>query len=246
MGKLTVLGREGGFPRANGACSGYLVEAGNACIVCDLGSGTLSRLNGLLPVEKLDALLLSHLHFDHCSDVLVLQYQLEAAMKSGVRKTPLPLYLPDTPADVRALFEQSDAFALHSIWDGMKERFGKLTVTFSAVRHGRMEAYAMDIRLPEGRRLFYTGDTGWFEGLTDLAKGADTLLCDTAFLNARADGAPLPHLTTGEASRLAKEAGVGRLLCTHLSGGGDMVPYMEKEIDFTPGTVIQELGQYEV
>lgn len=46
----------------------------------DMGSGTLGRLTALMPPEKLDALLLSHWHFDHCSDVLPLLFRL-----AGVR-----------------------------------------------------------------------------------------------------------------------------------------------------------------
>ena len=76
--ELTVLGMNGPFPAANGATSGYLMRGEKTRVVMDMGSGTLGRLTALMPPEKLDALLLSHWHFDHCSDVLPLLFRLQA------------------------------------------------------------------------------------------------------------------------------------------------------------------------
>ena len=68
--KLTVLGRHGPFPAPGGACSGYLIEAGDTKLCVDLGSGTLGNLRNILPGLKLDGILLSHLHSDHMSCLL--------------------------------------------------------------------------------------------------------------------------------------------------------------------------------
>ena len=108
-----------------GACSGYLVETGAARIVCDLGAGTLPNLLRLCAVGEIDALILSHLHFDHCSDALVLQYALEKAVADGDRG-PLPVYLPDTPAQYRALFDNERVFAPHALSDGLQARLAAL------------------------------------------------------------------------------------------------------------------------
>lgn len=244
MGRLTVLGRSGGYPAPGCACSGYLLETDGAKLALDLGSGALSRLNSLLSIEQLDGVLLSHLHYDHFSDLLVLQYQLEAAIRAGRRKGPLCVYAPNTPVQARALLNNPEAFRVCAIQDGLLVSIGDLSVTFHEVRHGDTEAYGMDLRLPGGKRFFYTGDTGYFHGLENLIGGAETLLCDTAFLAERDDGTPLPHLTTVQAARLARESGVKTLLCTHLPEKGNIVPLMEKEIDFPDATVVKELRQY--
>ncbi|MEG1756669.1 MAG: MBL fold metallo-hydrolase [Clostridia bacterium] len=236
--ELMVLGRFGPFPRPGGACSGYLVESGGTHLLCDLGSGTLSRLLDGFCLAQLDAVILSHLHFDHFSDMLVLQYALEASEKQGKRLHPLIVYAPDTPEAHRALL-RSKYFDVRSIRDGMCVRIGSLCVTFRAVWHP-VEAYAADIVDDNGKRLFYTGDTGWFDALVEYAAGADTLLADTAFLAEQDHGGSLPHLTTKQVGQLAREAGVKQLLCTHLYGMGTTDEQVEKEIDFVPSFVIKE------
>ena len=241
--RLTVLGCHGPVPGPGGACSGYLLESGDTRLVCDLGSGTLSRLMALRPLDALSGIVLSHLHFDHCSDVPVLRYALEILQKQGRPDGRLPLYAPKTPESVFGLFSE-EAFALHEIRPGMTARIGAFTLTFHPVRHP-VEAYAVTAVDPAGRRLFYTGDTGWFDGLPELARGADVILADTAFLKEPDTGATRPHMTIAQAARLAREAHAGRLLCTHLPGMGNSDEIQGKDIDFVPATVVQELGCYE-
>lgn len=243
--ELTVLGRNGGFPEPGGACSGYLIQSGGTHVVVDLGSGTLSRLVGLLPLEQLDALILTHLHFDHCSDALVLQYALEALIAQQRRADPLPVYLPDTPEQVRALFDNQKAFALHTIGPETKATLGDFKIAFFETQHP-VETYGLRMVDGEGGCLAYTADTGMFDGLAEAVKGADTLLCDTAFFADRDDTVPLPHLTTRQASKLAREANVKQLLCTHLTGGEIGGEKVAREIDFSPAFVVQELGHYKV
>ena len=77
--KLTVLGCNGPYPEPDGACSGYLLESGETRVLIDCGTGTLARLTAIMPPEKLDAVILSHLHYDHMSDMLPLIYKLQGA-----------------------------------------------------------------------------------------------------------------------------------------------------------------------
>ena len=241
---LTVLGCYGPFPAPGHACSGYLFAAGNTRIVCDLGAGALSLLLTQCTPEELDGIFLSHLHFDHFSDVLVLQYAVELLQKRGRPDFRIPIYAPSTPADHFALLSP-ERFIVHPVSDGESVTCKGLCVTYHAVRHP-VEAYAMDIRFANGKRLFYTGDTGWFEGLIPLAAGADALLADTAFFKERDGQSGLPHMTTSQVSSLAKSADVGRLYCTHLPGMESSGENLQKEIDFTPCTVEKELGQYPI
>ena len=76
--KLHLLGVNGPFPESYGATSGYLLQADSALIQLDLGSGVLARLTALTAPESLDALFLSHWHFDHAADLPVLMYRLQA------------------------------------------------------------------------------------------------------------------------------------------------------------------------
>ena len=67
---LTVLGRHGPYPRPGGACSGYFIEDGSTRVLIDCGSGVLSRLMEHVHPAHLDAIVLSHLHFDHAGGLL--------------------------------------------------------------------------------------------------------------------------------------------------------------------------------
>lgn len=240
--ELTVLGRYGPYPRAGGACSGYLVREGGTRLLIDCGAGVLSRLLTQCPLAGIDAVLLSHLHYDHCSDVSVLRYLLEQLRDRDGIATPMPLYAPDAPADAHRLFEYP-VFAVNAVTDRQRVSVGGLTVTFHRMAHP-VPSYGMDIAASDGKRLFYTGDTAAFDGLSSLCGGADALLADACFIDADDCGQSLAHMTARQAGALAREARVERLFCTHLWGGADTEETVKKEVDIPNATVVQELGHY--
>jgi ribonuclease BN (tRNA processing enzyme) len=67
--RLTVLGGAGGWPPADAACSGYLVEHDGFRLLLDPGYATVPRLLGMMPAESIDAVLVSHSHPDHVADL---------------------------------------------------------------------------------------------------------------------------------------------------------------------------------
>jgi ribonuclease BN (tRNA processing enzyme) len=62
--------------------------------------------------------------------------------------------------------------------------------------------------------IVYCPDTGYCEEAVELAKGADLLIAECAYLPGEADES-WPHLNPESAARLALEAGVKRLVLTH-------------------------------
>ncbi|MBQ7455376.1 MAG: MBL fold metallo-hydrolase [Clostridia bacterium] len=200
--KLTVLGCNGPFPAAGGACSGYLLEEGSTRVLLDCGTGTLARLTALVPPEALDAIVLSHLHYDHMSDMLPLIYALQGKEKR------LIVYAPQEPASVRALL--AGAFDLRDIAQG--GQIGPLRMTALPVRHP-VPSYATRFEA-SGRAFCYTGDTNTCAGLAAFAAGCDLLLADACFPGALwAENKP--HLSARLAAELAREAGAARLVLTH-------------------------------
>lgn len=208
--ELTVLGMNGPFPAANGATSGYLVSGDKTHMAMDLGSGTLGRLTALMPPEKLDALLLSHWHFDHCSDVLPLLFRLQACAAK-----PLDVYAPvDESSMVRKMVQQNSAFCLHDVQKDDKVQIGEFSVRVFAARH---PVPGVMYRVKDGEKtLCYTGDTNTVAGLTDFAQDADLLLADGLFPTEMWQEG-LPHLSAAQTAELARDARVKKLVITHLN-----------------------------
>ncbi len=69
-----------------------------------------------------------------------------------------------------------------------------------------------------GRRVVVTGDTRPCRGTVEAARGADVLVHDSTFSDVEQERAgETYHSTAREAGRVAREAGVARLVLTHLS-----------------------------
>ena len=203
--KLHILGCHGPYPPAGGATSGYLVEHNGQTLLMDCGAGVMGRLMRLCDPAKLAGVLLSHLHFDHASDLLVMRYYLEIVGKT------LPIYVPgEDESPFRALLT-APAFDVRPYPE--KLEIAGLTVTNMPVRH---PVPCRALRLTDGNKtLVFTGDTNDCEGLSDFAKDADLLLADAAFLEEEwAD--TKPHMSASHAAKLAADAGVKSLYLTHL------------------------------
>src|SRR5512132_2245969 len=67
--ELTVLGASGAWPAPGGAANGFLVRAGGYHLVLDFGMAVLPNLQRYLPHEQIDAIFISHEHWDHCLDL---------------------------------------------------------------------------------------------------------------------------------------------------------------------------------
>lgn len=218
--RLTILGMNGPFPAPGGATSGYFLATGENRIALDMGCGTLARLTALTPPEELTALLLTHWHYDHCSDVLPLIYRLDACATQ-----PLHIYAPaDENALVRKAVQGCRKIVLHDVAPGETFAVGEVQVTAFAARHP-VPAVMYRIQA-EGKTFCYTGDTNTVEDLADFARDADFLLADGLFTDAAWREGPVPaegkpHLSAVLVAQLAKDADVRRFVITHLNPAVD-------------------------
>ena len=204
--KLHVIGCHGPYPCANGATTGYLVENDGQYLLMDCGSGVLGRLMGIMDPACLSGVLLSHLHFDHACDMLVLRYYMERAGKT------LPVWVPEEDHSPLRDMLTAPAFRVEPFPDTLS--LAGLTITTLPVNH---PVPCRAIRLTDGdKTLVFTGDTNDCPGLAEFAQGADVLLADSAFL-ADEWTDEKPHMSARGAARLALEARAKRLYLTHLS-----------------------------
>lgn len=78
----------------------------------------------------------------------------------------------------------------------------------------------------KGSKLVVVGDAGKTEDLVDVCQGADGLVIESTYLNEEEDMArEFSHLTARMGAELARQAGVGRLILTHISRR-----YREKDV----------------
>ncbi len=216
---LKILGNNGPYPAAGGACSGYLLasDSGDTRILIDCGTGVLNRLLGEGALASLDAVVLSHLHYDHMSDMLPMQY----ALQFNPRPKPLPVYAPDEPEEVFALL-RSPCFDL---WPAEDVVVGEMRLSFTPARHP-VPTNAVCVEC-DGARFVFTGDSNQDPLVELFCDGADLLLADCG-LSSADHRFTAPHYSARLCGQLAKNARARRLLLTHLNPKYDPQALLEE------------------
>jgi ribonuclease Z len=98
--------------------------------------------------------------------------------------------------------------------------FGRLQRGESVAGADGRQVRSEDVMDPPrgGRKIVFTGDTRPTAAITDLARGASVLVHDSTFGSAESDRAlETGHSTAREAAGVARSAGVGTLVLTHVS-----------------------------
>ena len=231
---LTILGNQGPFPGPAGACSGYLVECGGTRLVMDLGPGTLARLQLAGDIGAAQALVISHYHPDHFSDILTLRYALRKAKNQGALHGPMTLLLPvDGLDDFVATYIGDgyvDLFDVVPVEDGKTVELQDLSLHFEAMSHA-VQSYGVSLQpKTRGARaggsqrwlLGYTSDTGPCDALVRLARRSRVLLSECAVAATDQTGIAAGHVWPEHIGQVAREAQVERLILTHFAPDADV------------------------
>nr|CAA9329264.1 MAG: Metal-dependent hydrolases of the beta-lactamase superfamily III [uncultured Nocardioidaceae bacterium] len=220
--KLTVVGCSGSVPAPGSAASSYLLQADHEgrtySLVLDLGSGAYGPLQNHVSAHEVDAVSLTHLHADHCLDMTALYVARKYG--PGGPAPAIPVHGPTRTGerlarayDLPATPGMSAEFTFHPWHPDTDTPIGPFSVRVARVVHP-VESYAVRVE-HEGRSLVYSGDTGPGAALVELAAGADLLLCEASFLETGVNPPDL-HLTGRQAGEHARDAGVQRLVLTHV------------------------------
>ncbi len=215
--KITILGNNGPYPDAGGACSGYLLQEGETRILLDCGSGVLSNLFRHTGFEALDAILLTHLHSDHISDMHVLRYAVQVAQNRGRFTGVVPVWASPEPAVQYALLDTPQYFHLQPLQDGMVLEIGAIRLIMKAMPHA-VPSFAVKAEAG-GRTFLYGSDIAPKSELTDFLAGADLALLHAGFLSGDVQPGPRFHLSAAECGEAAMKAGIGKLLISHRTPG---------------------------
>ena len=243
MTRVTLLGTGGPRPDPDRAGPATLVDAGDQLFLIDAGRGVATQLvRAGRRTDELDAVFLTHLHFDHIGglgDLIMASWNLR-------RGRPLPIYGPEGTKEViegilDVVYRRDVTFrrreeGLGDPWDQVvvreispgDARLGDVSVTFDLVEHGSAaldlpawEAFGYRIEHQDSS-LTISGDAVPCPSVVRLARGADVLVM-CAYLAAEEIRTPgdrflTEHVIAGapQAAQVAREAGVDRLALTHL------------------------------
>jgi ribonuclease BN (tRNA processing enzyme) len=221
--RLTVVGCAGSFPGPDSPSSCYLLEADGFRLVVDMGNGALGVLQRYAAISEIDAVLLSHLHADHCVDLYA--YRIARRYGPGSPMPVIPVYAPrgglERVARIHGVDDDdgvAEQFAFTTIEPGWFS-VGPFTVEAGHVNHP-VETFAFRVS-HGGASVTYSADTGACDELVRLAAGTNVALFEASFLAAQEDLPPNLHLTAREAAEHAARAEAEHLVLTHLVPGND-------------------------
>ena len=219
--RITCLGSGDAFSSGGRRMSGYFIETPESALLLDCGPTVLEALRSLrLSVASLDTVFLSHLHGDHFGGMPFLFLH---CLYIEPRTRPLRIAgSPGTENHVRSLFELTYAdtaaepltFELsftEAIPGTAIETKDIKIVPFPVPHQASPPSLGCEI-IAGGRKIVYSGDSGWTEELPARAKNADLFLCECTFFESRTD----THLDYPRIIENIGRFGAKRILLTHL------------------------------
>ncbi|MEK5067414.1 MBL fold metallo-hydrolase [Sporosarcina sp. FSL K6-1508] len=243
--KITPIGIWGGYPKANSATSSFLIEHDGFHCLIDCGSGVLSSLQNYLPLEKLDAVVISHYHADHIADLGSLQFSRIINFYLGNQAPPLPIYgHMEDQENFEKLSYQDQTMGI-GITEDRVVQIGPFDVSFCRTIH---PVYCLAMKFTVGdRSIALTADTEWRDELVDFARGTDLLISEANLYEEHLGKAP-GHLAGSEAGKLAKLAGAKQLVLTHLPLHGNINEILDAAVAIYDGPAeLAEVGKtYEI
>jgi ribonuclease Z len=245
--KLTFLGTGAGNFRGSGRqMCGAFVEG----LLLDCGAGTTGRLYDAGLFDRVDGVLISHLHTDHIAGLF--DFLLHTMITD--RKRPLTILSPPGLSPIlRAMNDAGamvkDAATLYDLRliEALRPEapIGTWRVQSVPLSH---TLYNVGYHLTtDGTTLFYTGDTRT-PAVPDSLR-ADVVIHEATYADRYARLADeFGHSTPSQAARTATMLRARRLFLTHLGSrdGTDEEALREVRAGFPDSTVAEDRGQYDL
>jgi len=221
MSEVVFIGTSDAFGAGGRRQSCTLVRGPSGGLMFDCGGTTLSGMNELgIERGEVDTVVLSHFHADHFGGVPGL---LIAMLYEDLRDAPLRIAgPPEVEERVRSACEALGHPLEDRLWrfkieftvlePGKPARLGPVDVVAFQTHHNP-EANPQGYVVTAGdKRIAYSGDTGWFDALPDMVRGADLLVTECTQVTPGYEY----HLSLEELVDRQNEFDVGEMILTHL------------------------------
>jgi ribonuclease BN (tRNA processing enzyme) len=223
--KISFLGTGDAFSAGGRNQSAYLIESPvgspEGALLLDCGATVLASINRQnMSAESIDTIFISHLHGDHISGLpfLFLHY-----LYIQPRSQPLRIIgPPGVERRVRMLFEATYAdtaaeplsYALEftEALPQKELRIDGIRFLPFAVPHSKNSiSLGCEIEIG-GRKIVYTGDSGWTEDLSKHTQNADLFICECSYFETRV----ATHMDYPMIAENLARFGAKRTILTHL------------------------------
>jgi ribonuclease BN (tRNA processing enzyme) len=242
--RVVCVGTSDAFGSGGRRQSAYLIQSEAGSVLLDCAGTTVTGLEALeIPRESIDAIVISHFHADHFAGVP--QFLLAVRFVDR-RERPLVVAGPPgveerirhTARSVGHPLPDELPFPLyfHEIASGREDQIGPFRVLpFDCSHAPETKPHGLVVTAGD-RRIAYSGDTGWFDGLPAAVRGVDLFLCECT----QEVGRYGYHLALDELRAHHAEFDCGRIVLTHLG------PQMRARLDADPFELADDGQRIEV
>lgn len=194
------------------ASGGIWVSFAGTNIIIDPGPGSLVRCAKSRPrlnPVNLDAIIITHRHLDHISDINVM---IEAMTEGGFKKRGLVLLPKDALIQDPIILAHCRKMPERIIELEAKAdyKIGSILLSTTQRLKHPVETYGLNV-YNNDKGFSLVSDTAYFEGLEDNFK-RDCLIINTVFLEPRAN---IEHLSVPDAEKILRKIKPKRAILTH-------------------------------
>jgi ribonuclease BN (tRNA processing enzyme) len=192
------------------ASGGAWLSLGDTQLLLDPGPGCLVQaIKRKLDPSKLDAIILSHRHLDHCGDINIM---IEAMTGGGMKKRGVVFAPADAlnPDPVILSYLQEKPEKVEILTEGGHYKVDDIYFETPIKHRHPVETYGFVFRTPRHTFSWIT-DTKYFDDLPRYYTG-DLLIINVVRLN---PGAPVDHLSLPEAKQIIEEIKPRAAILTH-------------------------------
>ncbi|HUO04059.1 MAG TPA: MBL fold metallo-hydrolase [Candidatus Binataceae bacterium] len=229
---VTVLGSGDAFASFGRGYSGYLIDAPGVRAVLEAGPTLVYALkNNRIVTNSIDVIIISHLHGDHFAGLpfLILEYMWENPLKKPLTMIGPPKLAERTWRLMQTMYPRFELAKIQHqlkfvvLEPGASRQLSGIEVSAIRSPHTKPDVSLSVGIEAAGKKIVFTGDSGWNDDLLKFSAGADLFLCECTYFKSRHRDF---HLDYPLIAANRDKFDVRRMVLTHL--GSEVLSRKEK------------------